>query len=405
MSNFFSEFNEESPLWTVSSLTAYIRDLFEIDFRLQDVRIEGELSNFIRARSGHLYFTLKDDRAILKCVMWRSDAEKLNYLPEDGDAVVAEGRVSVYEAGGAYQLYVSRIRLAGKGSLAQAFEELKSRLFQEGLFDPAHKRPLPPFPQKLGIVTSLDAAALRDILNVLNRRWPMVSVLIAPSLVQGVGAPSQIIRALTWLDGRSDVDVIIVARGGGSMEDLWAFNDEELARTIFNAHHPIIVGVGHEVDFTIADFVADLRAPTPSAAAELAVPDHREVRASLQGMAAEIATLVANMLTEKKRGLEIHYSSLRHLSPRTLIDNNRQRVDWLGQRLEESIGSQLKQRKNALDVATAALRSVSPIATIARGFAVVSKADGKIVRSVKDINSNDPIIVRVEDGQFGAHVD
>ncbi len=405
MSNFFSEFNEESPLWTVSSLTAYIRDLFEIDFRLQDVRIEGELSNFIRARSGHLYFTLRDDRAILKCVMWRSDAEKLNYLPEDGDAVVAEGRVSVYEAGGAYQLYVSRIRLAGKGSLAQAFEELKSRLFQEGLFDPAHKRPLPPFPQKLGIVTSLDAAALRDILNVLNRRWPMVSVLIAPSLVQGVGAPSQIIRAFTWLDGRSDVDVIIVARGGGSMEDLWAFNDEELARTIFNAHHPIIVGVGHEVDFTIADFVADLRAPTPSAAAELAVPDHREVRASLQGMAAEIATLVANMLTEKKRGLEIHYSSLRHLSPRTLIDNNRQRVDWLGQRLEESIGSQLKQRKNALDVATAALRSVSPIATIARGFAVVSKADGKIVRSVKDINSNDPIIVRVEDGQFGAHVD
>ncbi len=212
-----------SDRWTVTELTHYIRDLFEVDYRLKDVEVSGEISNFSQARSGHLYFTLKDAQAQLKCVMWRSAAERLDYLPRDGDAVVVNGRISVYEAAGAYQLYAEHLEQAGRGGLAIAFEKLKQQLSDEGLFDPAHKKPIPSFPRKIGIVTSADAAALRDILNVLQRRFPLVSVLIAPTLVQGNEAPAQIVQALRWLDGRNDIDTIIVARGGGSMEDLWAF--------------------------------------------------------------------------------------------------------------------------------------------------------------------------------------
>jgi exodeoxyribonuclease VII large subunit len=259
--------------WSVSELTGYIKELFEIDFRLQDIEVEGEISNFVRARSGHLYFTLKDEQAQLKCVMWRTHARRLHFLPQDGDALLVHGRISVYETGGVYQLYADFLEPSGRGDLAIAFERLKEQLAQEGLFDAEKKQSIPPLPNKIGIVTSADAAALRDILNVLNRRCPLVSVLIAPTLVQGDQAPPNIVRALRWLDGRDDVDMIIIARGGGSMEDLWAFNDEQVARAIFAARHPVISGVGHETDFTITDFVADLRAPTPSAAAEMAVPD------------------------------------------------------------------------------------------------------------------------------------
>ncbi|HID52987.1 MAG TPA: exodeoxyribonuclease VII large subunit, partial [Anaerolineae bacterium] len=227
---FFSNDSANLSTWTVSELTRYIRELFEIDYRLQDVEVSGEISNFTRARSGHLYFTLKDEAAQLKCVMWRSAAERLLFRPEEGDAVVAYGRISVYEASGVYQLYADRLEPAGRGDLAVAFEQLKQKLADEGLFDAAHKKPIPGFPRKIGIVTSADAAALRDILNVLRRRYPLASALIAPTLVQGKDAPPQIIRALQWLDGRNDIDLIILSRGGGSMEDLWAFNDEQLAR-------------------------------------------------------------------------------------------------------------------------------------------------------------------------------
>jgi exodeoxyribonuclease VII large subunit len=203
----------DSQTWTVADLTSYIREIFEIDYRLQDVLVAGEISNFTQARSGHLYFTLKDDKAQLKCVMWRSSAERLRFQPDDGDAVIAYGRISVYEAGGAYQLYAESLEPAGRGGLAVAFEQLKEKLTAEGLFEAEFKKPIPPFPQKIGIVTSADAAALRDILNVLNRRWPLVSVLIAPTLVQGRDAPAQIIRAIEWLDGRNDIDTILVTRG------------------------------------------------------------------------------------------------------------------------------------------------------------------------------------------------
>ncbi|HRO24613.1 MAG TPA: exodeoxyribonuclease VII large subunit, partial [Promineifilum sp.] len=273
---------EDRPAWSVSELTTYIREMFELDYRLQEIEVMGEISNFTRAASGHLYFTLKDGAAQIKCVMWRSQAERLRFRPAEGDAVLVRGRVSVYDAGGVYQLYAERLQPAGRGDLAVAFERLKEDLAGEGLFDAEFKQPIPRLPRKIGIVTSADAAALRDILNVLQRRNPLVSVLIAPTLVQGEMAPAQIVRALGWLDGRDDIDTIIIARGGGSIEDLWAFNDERVARAVFAARHPIISGVGHETDFTITDFVADLRAPTPSAAAELAVPDLSNIGPVLQ---------------------------------------------------------------------------------------------------------------------------
>lgn len=389
----------------MSELTGYIRELFEIDFRLQDVEVSGEISNFVQARSGHLYFTLKDENAQLKCVMWRSAAEQLTFLPEDGDAVQAHGRISVYEASGAYQLYADHLEPVGRGDLAQAFEQLKQRLSDEGLFDPAHKQPIPQFPNKIGIVTSADAAALRDILNVLRRRYPLVSVLIAPTLVQGNDAPPQIIRSLQWLDGRDDIDTIIVSRGGGSMEDLWAFNDEGVARAIFNAHHPVISGVGHEIDFTMADFVADLRAPTPSAAAELAVPDVTELRPYLLGLHAGLVTAVAERIAQEQWQVQTLARSLGHLSPRGRLDNHLQRLDHLQNRLDRTMKRQLDEAKSRLAVTEAALAGVSPQATLARGYAIVRDSDGRVIRSAQKAQSGDKLNVQVADGDFDVTVD
>jgi exodeoxyribonuclease VII large subunit len=394
----------QTPVWTVGELTAYIRELFEIDYRLQDVQLAGEISNFSRARSGHLYFTLKDEQAQLKCVMWRSLAERLRFLPEDGDAVVVSGRISVYEAGGAYQLYAESLEPAGRGGLALAFEQLKEKLAGEGLFDRDFKKSLPRFPRKLGIVTSADAAALRDILNVLHRRWPLVSVLIAPALVQGKEAPPQIVWAIEWLDGRDDIDLIIVARGGGSMEDLWAFNDERVARAIFAAQHPVIAGLGHETDFTMADFVADLRAPTPSAAAELAVPDISEVRAYIWGLRNTISAGMKTTIIRLQREVEMSTRSLAHLSPRTCLNNNRQRVDLLVDRLERAMLRKTERLETTLEITQARLEAVSPLATLARGYAIVRHPDGRIVRQLTEVGPGDPLTVLISDGEIGVTV-
>ncbi|HFQ93182.1 MAG TPA: exodeoxyribonuclease VII large subunit, partial [Anaerolineae bacterium] len=393
----FSNDNANLSTWTVSELTRYIRELFEIDYRLQDVEVSGEISNFTRARSGHLYFTLKDESAQLKCVMWRSAAERLRFWPQEGDAVAAYGRISVYEANGVYQLYADQLEPAGRGDLAVAFEQLKQKLADEGLFDAAHKKPIPPFPRKIGIVTSADAAALRDILNVLRRRYPLASVLIAPTLVQGKDAPPQIIRALQWLDGRNDIDLIILARGGGSMEDLWAFNDERLARAIFAARHPIISGVGHEVDFTIADFAADLRAPTPSAAAELAVPDVSELAPALAGIQAELTAVMEARIEQARWQVQALSRNLAHLSPRSRLDNDRQRADNLLERLDGAMRLRLERARNRLELAQARLTGVGPLATLSRGYAIVRQADGRIIRSVQEVTTGDELAVQVAD--------
>lgn len=393
-----------SSTWSVSELTDYIRQLFEIDYRLQDLEVTGEISNFTRAASGHLYFTLKDDKAQIRCVMWRSQAERLRFRPDEGDAVRATGRVSVYAASGQYQLYVERLSPAGRGDLALAFEELKERLAAEGLFDAEFKQPIPQLPRRIGVVTSADAAALRDILNVLRRRNPLVSVLIAPTLVQGDQAPAQIVRALRWLDGRSDVDTIILARGGGSIEDLWAFNDEGVARAIFAATHPVISGVGHETDFTIADFVADLRAPTPSAAAELAVPNLAELQPYIAQLNVRLASLVEATLADEVERLRRQRQLLNLVSPRTRIDSERQRVDGLASRLAGASSRLMEQRWTRLAVARASLAAISPAATLARGFAIVRRADGQLVKRVGDVADSDAITVQVSDGEFGATV-
>jgi exodeoxyribonuclease VII large subunit len=395
---------ESADAWTVSELTGYIRELFDIDYRLQTVAVAGEISNFIRARSGHLYFTLKDQQAQLKCVMWRSAAERLRFDPADGDAVTAYGRISVYEASGVYQLYAERLAPSGRGDLAAAFERLKQQLEAEGLFDPARKKPIPRWPRQIGIVTSADAAALRDILNVLRRRWPLVSVLIAPTLVQGREAPAQIVRALQWLDGRNDIDTIIIARGGGSLEDLWAFNDEVVARALAGARHCVISGVGHETDFTITDFVADLRAPTPSAAAELAVPDINEVRPQLAGLEYALAAEMTAIVDHKRRQVQSLDRALRHLSPQASLNNNRQRVDSLYFRLEQAISRRLERDRARVALAGGRLAAISPLATLARGYAIVRDGDGRIIRATHQAHPGDPLRIQVADGEIPATV-
>jgi exodeoxyribonuclease VII large subunit len=390
----------DQDLWTVSELTRYVRELFEIDYRLQDLEVTGEISNFSRARSGHLYFTLKDDAAQLKCVMWRSSAERLRFQPGDGDAVIARGRLSVYEAGGVYQLYAESLAPAGRGNLALAFEQLKERLAAEGLFDTERKRPIPAFPRKIGIVTSPDAAALRDILHVLQRRCPLVEVLIAPTLVQGPEAPAQIVRALQWLDGRSDIDTIIIARGGGSIEDLWAFNDEQVARAIAAAQHPTISGVGHETDFTITDFVADERAPTPSAAAERSVPDLSEMYVLLRERRQRLTAVMQRRLQQHQADVAQLRRTLSHLSPRVRLENNRQRIDYLNGRLEQAMQRRLEKIRARLALAQTGLAAVGPAATLKRGYAIVRREDGQIVRSVTAIAPGDELAVQVVDGEF-----
>lgn len=389
-----------SEPWTVSALNGYIRELVDVDFRLRELEVIGEISNFTRARSGHFYFTLKDESSQIRCVMWRSSVERQLYRPEDGDSVIVAGRVSVYESGGIYQLYAESMEPAGKGNLALAFERLKQQLQAEGLFDPEHKQPIPPFPSKIGIVTSADAAALRDILNVLRRRFPLVSVLIAPTLVQGSEAPAQIIRAIQWLDGRHDVDTIIVARGGGSIEDLWAFNEEHVARAIFEARHPIICGIGHETDFTIADFVADLRAPTPSAAAELAVPDIEQIRNRLESLQAKLLSEAAGAIDRCRWQLQTMVRTLSLLSPRTRLDNDQQRVDVLTGRLDHMMQQLLVKAQGQLAIAQARLESMSPLATLDRGYAIVRDHTGQVIRSVTVVASGDKLNIQVSDGEI-----
>lgn len=405
MSFAFGRTPPEPAVWSVSAITSYIRQLFEVDYRLRDLTVEGEISNLTWARSGHLYFTLKDAQAQLACVMWRASVERLIFRPQDGDAVRVSGQISVYEIGGRYQLYAASLLPAGRGDLALAFERLKARLEAEGLFDPAHKKALPPFPRKLGLVTSADAAALRDILNVLGRRYPLASVLIAPTLVQGAEAPPQIVRALQWLDGRADIDVIIIARGGGSLEDLWAFNDEGVARAIFAARHPVISGVGHEVDFTIADFVADVRAPTPSAAAELATPDAAELRAYVGGLAAILNRQMTVGLEQRRRVVQAATRGLTYLSPRARIASHTQRLDELTGRLGRSHSLLLIQRQTQVAAATARLHAVSPQATLARGYAIVRRLDGQIVRASAMVQPDERLTAQLADGRLTVRVE
>ena len=388
---------------TVSELTAKIKGLLESVPALQDVSLEGEISNFSRAASGHLYFTMKDSEAAIDCVMWRSAAARLTWKPEQGIAALARGRISLYPPRGRYQLIVDALRPAGLGDLHARFEELCDRLRAEGLFDEDRKRPLPPYPRVLGVVTSPQAAALRDVLNVLGRRYPLVRVLLAPALVQGDQAPPQIISALRTLDAREDVDLILIIRGGGSLEDLWAFNDEWVARAIVDCQHPVISGVGHETDFTVTDFVADLRAPTPSAAAELAVPDQLELGQQIAAWADWLEVSMERRLEQMRASLGQQQRALQRLSPRARVDAHRQDVDELTRRAGRAVSHTLVLRRSLLSGLQARLIALSPLATLERGYAIVREAGtGEVVRSVGQVSSGDSVSIRVRDGEFDA---
>jgi len=391
--------------WTVSALNRYIRAALETDYRLKDITVEGELSNVSRPASGHLYFTLKDGSAQLKCVMWKPLAARLVYRPRDGDRVEAHGSISVYEAGGQYQLYADWIQAGGQGDLFRQFTALKAKLEAEGLFDPARKRPIPPRPHRVAIVTSPTAAALRDMLNVIRRRWPSLEILVCPTPVQGDDAPTQIVRAILSA-AELKPDMIIVARGGGSIEDLWAFNDESVARAIAASPVPVISGVGHETDFTLADFAADLRAPTPSAAAELATPDRAELAADLSGLTDRLAEALNARLRERRWRLAERTAALRGLSPRAALANSRQRLDDLTIRTLTAIEHRLEiERGRAIGLA-GRLDSLSPLAVLKRGYAVVTRAGtAEVIRSASAVAPGDLLDVRVSEGKFGARVE
>jgi exodeoxyribonuclease VII large subunit len=391
--------------WTVTTLTRYIRGLFDSDYRLQDVWVEGEVSNLSRPASGHLYFTLKDAGAALRCVMWRSQAARLAYLPRDGDALEVHGNVSVYETGGQYQLYADRVRPAGEGRLFREFLALRDRLEAEGLFAEERKRPLPAWPRVIGLVTSPTGAALRDMLQVIRRRFPLADVILSPTAVQGGDAPPQVVAALQAVDALGP-DAIILARGGGSLEDLWAFNDERVARTIAACRAPVVTGIGHETDFTIADFVADQRAPTPSAAAELVTPDQEELREAAASLTVQLAQALAGRLQTARWALAEQAAGLRGVSPRSRLANARQRVDELAARAGAAAAYRLALRRERLAGLAGALAVVSPLATLGRGYAVVTRArTGQVVRSTGDVSAGDRLEIRVGDGTFGATVD
>ncbi len=393
------------PRLSVADVNAHIRHVLETDDLLQDLWMEGEISNWRPASSGHIYFTLKDATASIRCVIWRSTAARLRYRPRgDGEAVALYGRVSMYEAGGALQFYVNDIEPVGVGALYEQFERLKRKLEGEGLFAAEHKRDLPPFPKRIGVVTSAKAAALRDILNVLARRYPLAEVTLAPAAVQGTDAPAEIVAALKRLYALSPPpDVILLARGGGSIEDLWAFNDETVARTVFTAPVPVVTGVGHETDFTIVDFVSDRRAPTPSAAAEVATPDAQELKGYIGGYAYQIKATVENRLAEMRAQLQEKQRQLDYLSPQNQINNRRQQIDDMVQSMGRTLQHTVSLWREQISGAEARLAALSPHATLARGYAIVQKGDAPVART-GDVAPGDRIAVTVADGTFSADV-
>jgi len=398
-----SIFGLEPRVWSVSSLTRYVRQALESDYRLQDIWITGEAFNVSRPSSGHLYFTLKDAEASLRCVMWRSEVALQKVLPRDGEAIEVHGHVSVYEAGGQYQLYADAIRPAGEGDLFQEFLRLRALLEAEGLFDPERKRPLPIWPKRIGVVTSPTGAALQDVLNVLRRRFPLVEAILAPTLVQGDEAPAGIVSALEALNTYSQPDLILLVRGGGSIEDLWAFNDEGVARAIAASQAPVVVGVGHETDVIIADYVADVRAPTPSAAAEVATPDRENLADELAEMRNTLEGKFADYLQELRRGYKGRQAALLMVSPRAQVANARQRVDEALYRATAAIHHGLDLRRAAVVGLAQTLHAVGPSAVLARGYAVVTRVDdGAVVRSIGQVEPGDELNVRVSDGTFAA---
>lgn len=400
----FDAYSSQREAISVTQLNEYIKLLLDSSASLSDVYLRGEISNFTHHRTGHFYFTIKDSSSAIKAVMFRSDAQFVSFEPKNGMKVLVSGRVSAFVRDGQYQIYVNTMEPDGIGSLYLAFEQLKQKLSAEGLFAEERKKAIPPCPQKVGIITSPTGAAIRDIINISKRRYPLAELLIFPSLVQGQNAPAQLIMGVEYFNATESVDVIIIGRGGGSLEDLWAFNDEDLARAIFASEIPIISAVGHEIDFTICDFVADKRAPTPSAAAELAVPDSNELRYRIDSQHTRAMGMLNHKISAYRNRLQgIAWSkSLR--SPYHLIEEKRMTLISVSEKMDYAVRDGVKSRRKQFEYLTGKLNALSPLAIIYRGYSVVFSKDNTLIKATSDVNIGDTLQIRVSNGDIGASV-
>ena len=385
-------------VFTVSQLNAHIKQLLDGDPLLGSVAVRGELSNYKVYPSGHHYFTLKDTECSIRCVMFKGNASRLRFRPESGMGVTAIGSVTVYPRDGAYQLYCNTLIPTGIGDLQMAFEQLKEQLRKEGLFDPAHKKPIPQMPKRIAVITSSAGAAVRDIIRVLGKRWPMSEVVLLPVRVQGAEAPAEIVGAIRYANRWKVGDLIITGRGGGSMEDLWAFNDERVARAIFESELPVISAVGHEPDVTISDFVADLRAATPSNAAELAVPEQNDVRDMLSSTGIRLSQAIQRQTREHRARLQELAGRKVLSSPTAYLDLKRMELDHISARLAGTETKWLAARRQKFAGMAAALDAMSPLKVLGRGYSMAAKADGTLVRSIHDAQPGEALRLRMSDG-------
>jgi exodeoxyribonuclease VII large subunit len=390
----------ELTVFTVTELNNHIKELLELDPMLAQVHVRGELSNYKIYPSGHHYFTLKDTQGSLRCVMFRSSAQRLRFRPENGMGVTVTGRVSVFPRDGTYQLYCNDISPEGFGDLFVAFEQLKARLAAEGLFDTAHKKPLPRYPRRIAVITSGAGAAVRDIIRVLGKRWPQAKVIVLPVRVQGAEAPPEIAGALRYANATRIADLIITGRGGGSIEDLWAFNDERVARAIYDSEIPVISAVGQEPDVTISDFVSDLRTATPSNAAELAVPDAAELREAIAGMQLRAAQAMRKKLLDLKNRLGDLKSRRVIESPAAYIDQKRMELDLIRGRLMHAAERTLSEKKHGFVRLAASLDALSPLKVLSRGYSIVMDGEGHVIKDAAALDPGDRIGVTLEKGRL-----
>lgn len=390
-------------VFSVTELNNYVKRILETDENLKNVFVTGEISNFKNHYSGHMYMTIKDEGGAIKSVMFSSYASRLKFVPENGMKVIIFGSVSLYNKDGTYQLYITDMQPDGVGALNLAYEQLKEKLQNEGLFNANFKKPIPKFPQKIGVMTAPDGAAVRDIFSVLKRRYPVAEIVFCPVAVQGATAAPEIAKAIKLFNEKNAADVLIVGRGGGSLEDLWAFNEEIVARAIFESQIPVISAVGHETDFTIADFVADLRAPTPSAAAELAVPDIFELKSDLLGLKQHLSVLMRNKISTEKEKLENFEKQITILNPSNKIKNSRQELSNFYEKVVNLMTLKMNDEKAKISLLSSKLNALSPLEVLSRGYSISYKNEMPI-KSINDVNVGDNIKIRVTDGEFFAEV-
>lgn len=389
---------------SISQLNEYIRGKLDEDALLSGVAVRGEISNYKVYPSGHHYFTLKDEASALKCVMFKGSAMRLRFRPDNGVKIIAMGKISVYPRDGVYQLYCTAMAMDGIGDLYAAFEELKRKLAAQGLFDQTHKKPLPRYPGTIGIVTSSAGAAIHDMLRILRKRYPLTQVRLLPVRVQGAEAPGEIAAAIRYANYYKLADLLIVGRGGGSIEDLWAFNDERVAHAIYDSEIPVISAVGHEPDVTISDFVADLRAATPSNAAELGVPDQDALRQNLDSMSAAMTTALTRQLKAARQHLNMLAASPALQSPTGYLDQKQKSLELLQNRLISAETRTVDRKKQQFIALTSKLDAMSPLKVLTRGYALVRTAEGEVLRSVRQVEPGDRIVVSLSDGALTAAV-